>query len=296
MTNTLTEELSILDKYKVDYPSGINKLSVPSEVLEAYGLDELPQGVGIIGGAARSIALRLLTGEYMPVRDVDLTFFEGCGPELSYEEADELSREYMPDDYEYGYGVGTESLDDYFDTRDFTVNEVAVINGEVLMTEEAKLALINKIIKPSCDEGDFNEKLSIKALLFQAVFQEEYGAGSIKGELDSRISPFFIALGLNKAFQYPGGVVERFTKSLYSTNNAPKWAMEFPVDFARNLLDEVYSFEFRGSELADEVHYPGGYKWYDDFLSDVPLSSEMENGVDLAYRSLGERAMREHGY
>ena len=79
-----------------------------------------------MGGVARSIAREIITGEREPVRDINLVNIidENGSSEVDSATLDDLSQKYMPDDYAFGYGIGDETLDHYFKTRDFTINKV----------------------------------------------------------------------------------------------------------------------------------------------------------------------------
>lgn len=98
---------------------------LPPDVIEKYPfLSELPHDVGVMGGMARSIARKMIAGDDEPIRDIDLVHIPNPNsPDSSDDETlDKLAQTYMADDYTYGHGVQTESLDNYFRTRDVTVN------------------------------------------------------------------------------------------------------------------------------------------------------------------------------
>ena len=219
-------------------------------------LELLPEWVGITGGAARAIALKVLFGEEATIRDVDLIGVEECDPDEDL--YDEFSSEYMPDDYAYGYGLKTESFEDYFSTRDFTINEVLVLDGQIYLTTQALEDLRTKTIRFSefsmDDDGNVSRKLYNKAILMACVFEEQFG----EGEFDrSRVSPregspFFLALALNKAFQYGPEVTVRFLESLDGESDMDV-SIEYATELARWLSDET-DFEFRGSDIADTIN------------------------------------------
>ncbi len=204
-----------LDSYLNPTQSELLHFDVDENILKEYALADLPNGIGIIGGAARAIAWSQCFGEKdVGVRDVDLVGFEELSPdESTYHE---LSLQYMPDDYEHGYGVKTDSLEKYFLTRDFTINEVAIVDGTLLMTQAAYEALRDKRIQFSdyevWEDGSVSGKLYQKGNLLACVLQERFG----KGEFDAghtwphNDNDFYFALALNKALQYGWNVTRRF--------------------------------------------------------------------------------------
>ena len=85
---------------------------------------DLPDGYCFIGGVARNIVLAELGNQTLPPRDIDIVAIKDFDPDMSL--VGQLSREHMPDDYAYGHGIKIETLGEYFDRRDFTINEVLV--------------------------------------------------------------------------------------------------------------------------------------------------------------------------
>ena len=115
------EERTDFDEEKLT----LQETPLQAEILERYSfLSELPHGVAVMGGVARNIAREIITGEREPIRDIDLINItdEDGNSEVDYDNLDELSRKFMPDDYTFDHGVRNDTLDHYFRTRDFTVN------------------------------------------------------------------------------------------------------------------------------------------------------------------------------
>ncbi len=156
-------------------------LTVPEEILKEYGLpNDLPPGICIMGGTARSIARRVVAGDYEPVRDLDLTYIEDLadsGDPLNASALDELSAKYMPDDYAYGHGIQQEKLGEYFANRDLTVNQCLVAGDKLLMTRAAYDDLQENILRLSFYEqptsmGECSDRMLLKMLLLQTVLKE----------------------------------------------------------------------------------------------------------------------------
>ena len=104
----------------------LQEIPLPAEILEHYSfLSELPHGVAVMGGVARSIAREIITGEREPTRDIDLVNIvdEEGNSEADHDTLDALSRKFMPNDYAFGHGIKNDTLDHYFKTRDFTITK-----------------------------------------------------------------------------------------------------------------------------------------------------------------------------
>lgn len=245
---------------------------VPHSALYDMGLDELPEGVAIMGGSARAIAHRVVCGEDARVRDIDLVALDGLY-DLEVVDLHGLSREYMPDDYTYGHGIDVVTLDSYFATRDLTINEVIVAGDKLLISHQGRDDLRNKIVRPTEYESEgweygIGPKLAVKAQLMAALFEQMYGKGKCRGfderaALDSAIG-FYLALGLSKALQYGRQVTQGFLRRMGIAEDTDI------VELARSLSEE-YQFRFRGSDMADVVNGNGRFHGrVDEEWSDLP--------------------------
>lgn len=270
-------------------------LTVSKEMLSEYELpDDLPTGVAVMGGVARSIARRLLTGEVEPVRDLDLVYVPELvedGGELSEEDLDWLSKEYMPDDYIYGHGVETANLEEYFATRDFTMNQCLIVGNRLLMTKAAQEDLTANVIRPSYDtqpneETPISERLFLKALMMKATFEvafdrevelEDFGMRKIwnkidRGEyIDTKLGAFNIALMLRKAMSRGEETAKHFAEILAEYEVVDEDFSGKPKDIARLVKFWCPKFNFQMSgddwlerdweeeEPEDEVD--GLYEW-----------------------------------
>ena len=43
----------------------------------------------------------------------------------------------MPDDYTFGHGVGNDTIDNYFKSRDFTINQSLIMDGKLIISDLA---------------------------------------------------------------------------------------------------------------------------------------------------------------
>ncbi len=255
------------DDYDDDYGEGradfdeekltLQETPLPAEILERYSfLSELPHGVAVIGGVARSIAREIITGEREPIRDIDLiniTDEEG-NSEVDYDTLDELSRKFMPDDYTFGHSVGNDTLDHYFRTRDFTVNQSLIKDGKLIVSNFAYNDFQENIIRPTYfehpyDGDDISSRLFLKALMMRSVFSQISDSIPLIEDMErpEYIGSFDIALFLNKAMSRGARTARVFTEDLADWDIISEEYAGRPVALAEALLEDVHTFEFRPS-------------------------------------------------
>lgn len=101
-----------------------------------------------MGGVARSIAREIITGEREPIRDIDLVNItdEEGNSEVDYDTLNALLRKFMPDDYAFGHGVENDTLDHYFKTRDFTINQSLIKDGKLIISDFAYITTSKRIL------------------------------------------------------------------------------------------------------------------------------------------------------
>lgn len=175
------------------------------------GLDEIGSRYAYKGGAARSLLLRELgIDKYSVPRDIDLAKVR----EGELDETDmAMAEKYSPDDFHYGYGM--ETLEgNYFDSRDFTMNEVLAHDGNIYLTKQCLLDTVRRVIRFSDFEKEklseaekkgsrsYFDKLMAKALRFAAAEiakgkEMEIADGKVYEYLEIR--NFHIALHLDRA-------------------------------------------------------------------------------------------------
>ena len=192
---------------------------------------ELPAGYGVKGGAARAIAAYTLFGEVLPVRDVDLVALPNADMSL----ARELAAKYMPDDYHTGIGAETvETITDLISERDFTINEVAVVGGQVFITEDAFTALRDKKIELA-DEIPGN-KMKAKAQLLAAALEAADFNPTVSEELAvDDINPFWCGLMLNRALEQGYDVAQLYTDRI---NASAGTDFKSPEELAVQILED----------------------------------------------------------
>ena len=235
----------------------LQETPLPAEILERYSfLSELPHGVAVMGGVARSIAREIITGEREPIRDIDLiniTDEEG-NSEVDYDTLDELSRKFMPDDYAFNHGIENDTLDHYFRTRDFTVNQSLIKNGKLIVSNFAYNDFQENIIRPTYFEhpyegNDISSRLFLKALMMRSVFSQISDSIPLIEDMErpEYIGSFDIALFLNKAMSRGARTARIFTEDLADWDIISEEYAGRPVALAEALLEDVHTFEFRPS-------------------------------------------------
>ena len=235
----------------------LQEIPLPAEILERYSfLSELPHGVAVMGGVARSIAREIITGEREPIRDIDLiniTDEEG-NSEVDYDTLDELSRKFMPDDYTFDHGIENDTLDHYFRTRDFTVNQSLIKDGKLIVSDFAYNDFQENIIRPTFfehpyDGDDISSRLFLKALMMRSVFSQISDSIPLIEDMErpGYIGSFDIALFLNKAMSRGARTARIFTEDLADWDIISEEYAGRPVALAKALLEDVHTFEFRPS-------------------------------------------------
>lgn len=247
------EERADFDEEKLT----LQEIPLPAEILERYYfLNELPHGVAVMGGVARSIAREIITGEREPIRDIDLVNIidEEGNSEVDYDTLDALSRKFMPDDYTFGHGIKNDTLDHYFRTRDFTVNQSLIKDGKLIISSFAYNDFQENIIRPTYferpyDGDDMSSRLFLKALMMRGVLSQISDSIPLIEDMErpEHIGSFDIALFLNKAMSRGAKTARVFTEDLADWGIISEDYVGHPVALAKALLGDVYAFEFRPS-------------------------------------------------
>lgn len=218
MTETLTrnnEQEKLVQSYI--------EVRVPQEIeADVMGAIDLPDGVGVLGGAARNIAWQLLRDEQSPpLRDIDIAFLD-----IQHKmEADELSNQLNPRDSEHGHGAQQiANIEEYMHQRDFTINQVLYVDGILYITPEAMDHIIDGVIQPTeyehHGEWQLSGKLRLKGYLLETVMRAEGHNATFNDPLEQPGEPveightFFKALILQKALEYGGDVADKFYERL----------------------------------------------------------------------------------
>ena len=249
-------------------------IDIPKHIIERLPfLLELPSGIAVMGGVARSVAREMIAGDREPMRDIDLVNIldENGESKVPAEVVDELSREYMPDDYSFGHGMESTTIEDYFGSRDFTINQVLLMDGKLLVSNMAYNDFQENIIRPTYYEMPYSDytlgsRLFLKALMLRGVVSQVSDSVPLLEDINppDEVGSFNIALFLNKAMSRGSETARIFVDDLADWDVIPEEYAGRPIALAKSLLEEVYAFEFRPStdkrfydiEECDDI---GGY-------------------------------------
>jgi len=228
--------------------------------------DRLPDGYGYKGGAARSLLERNLDiNEESDPRDIDLIRLAAEEPEPGMD--DELSMEYMPDDFEHGYGVENVSdIDTYMNSRDLTINELFATDKKVVATEDCIKDSVRRVLRVTDYErekwGGTGPAMLAKIVRFYA--ESILDTGMAKFEDENRLSrafiaPFYIALNLDKAMDKGPEYAKEYVLRMRDNDHLPHEVrdVEGAVDHLNELL-QGDRFYFRNApeeqfELEEEL-------------------------------------------
>ncbi|MBD3281770.1 hypothetical protein GF391_03420 [Candidatus Uhrbacteria bacterium] len=253
-------------------------------VLNHFSDKKLPEGYGYKGSAARALLLRSLNIDpsYKP-RDIDVVRLSESEP---YKGADDkIAQEFMPDDYEHGYGTEPISnFDDYFSNRDLTINEVLASDKAIFATQICILDNIRHILRITDFEkfnysstGRVGPKMLSKILRFYAEAIKRYDDASIENVEDWQfneegISFFWIALQLDRAYEIDAQVADNFVQQLVKHEQLPDeiqnadQALEYIMDameddyfYFRHAPNWQFEHELEWIEYYDKMGYDEDY-------------------------------------
>lgn len=241
----------------------------------------LPEGYGFKGGAARTALRKVLGLRNNEPRDYDLI---RTSENETYEGADdELARKYMEKDFEFGDGVEfLNNTDEYFKTRDFSINEVYVVDNKVFATEDCIRDTLRGIVRVTDYElGNYRDdfvglgpKMKSKALRFHVEQLYTTGISNLHEEdlaeiEDSFINPFWLSVQLDRAFERSQFLADKFTELLLALKIIPSTIVDSLdlVEYLKNEIEGDFYFrsvpertrdlenEFSGIEEFDEGDY-----------------------------------------
>lgn len=236
-----------------DYEGEVTFLSEKLLKLDVEPYISLPEDYALKGGAARVSVERALdrTCSHTP-RDIDICYI-GDPDKEDTELSESLAKNYSPDDYIHGHGV--EPLeDDYFETRDFTINEVLVNNDGAILTKQALLDMMRSIIRfteyektnfyyqnyyeedEEVDVRFVNDKLASKALRLIAEREERTFIDADEFFEKKYINEFHMALHLDRAMGEGFHVANAFVENLKKYHQIPE-DITTPLECATYLSD-----------------------------------------------------------
>lgn len=232
---------------------------LPESILRRYPfIRELPERIAIMGGMARSIARELVTGESKqrePVRDIDLVnIIDNDGScYVSPAVRDQLSAEYMPDVFEQGQRMSNDTLEHYFDSRDFTINQVLIMNGQLILSNAAKNDFQENIVRPSHFEKPresswLKSGIAVKALFMKAAAEDfTTSVPTLEDLTFGQVFPVDVALNMDRAMERGIETAHAFTQELAEWGIIPTSYAGQPMAAAKVINQQVQN------EYAEEV-------------------------------------------
>lgn len=282
---------------------------IPENIKEIYpifeDIDKMPKGCAVIGGAARNLAFYVANPSIegvIPTRDVDIAFFPD---EISKDEADIYAEKFSPEDYAHDHGAQEIfDIQEYMDSRDFTMNQVIYKDGELMMSRAAIRDIYKGVINPcdgrgdywDYDEDDISTRLTMKAVLQETVLSENIKNIKINDRIYcsrfgydgySSYDGFQLALAIQKSFYYGGSIPQKFIQNIVNSDIFTgskdiffdnRGNVRELYDIMTDLNEDIlrFPFDFRDSAL----------KYFMDETNDAAFEEEMkkyeffENAVD----------------
>lgn len=244
---------SFLERYGVE--TTVRKIGADVFAVETTNeakkiLQTLPENFVFVGGTARSALERSLgVNKFSIPRDTDIVVMDNA-----FDDEDlmaDISEQYMPDDYEHGYGVKREN-EEYFKTRDFTINEVFATQKAVYCTKQCLLDTLRGVLRfadyEKRDSWDgypyyVHPKLLAKALRLAVAFDLSIADEDVYDV--QCIDEFHMALHLDRALGQGKDVARGYVDELRMKNQIPQDIVEPEelVAYLNQYTDFVFRFD-----------------------------------------------------
>lgn len=227
------------------------------QVKNHFSSERLPDGYAYKGGAARALLLRALDidSSYIP-RDLDIVRTVDNEP---FPDSDrDVAIRYMSDDFQHGHGVELlKDQDEYFRTRDLTINELLATDEKIIASRQAIMDSVRHVIRVTEHEKQLfggkhvGQKMLSKILRFYAEAIYRYDDASIEDVEDWEfeeyfISPFWLALQLDRSADISTEVAEVYISELKKRNQLPNNidSIEAAANYLVNLMKEEGNIPF----------------------------------------------------
>ena len=228
-------------------------------------------------------------------RDIDICF---TGEDEDVDLSRSIAEKYCPDDLAHGYGI--EKLEDnYFESRDFTLNEVLIKDNDIIMTKQCLLDTLRGVIRFSdYEKQDFynnysedgvwcvNDKLASKALRLISERKNHRESDFVGSEyFDHRyINEFHISLHLDRALEVGYDVAIEFIKELKKYKQIPEniFSPKECMSYLENYTDFIFKHDYVAENYSDdyvgESNFEKEYKmlFEDDWRIEEKYSREIE--------------------
>lgn len=229
-------------------------------VKEHFHDRRLPKGYVYKGGAARALLANAL--ELQPMvqpRDIDVARLSGTPTAQDQT----IVEQFMSDDAALtDHEVVEEVKDNYFASRDVTINEVYADDSFIFASKQCILDTVRRIIRPTPSELGWDDdderlgpKMLAKVLRFWVETIHRYGEAQLtisEGQFsEAFIKPFWILVQLDKALEGNHLVAVAYTEKLKSYGQIPTTIRtpEQAALYLANLVDgPAFMFRFAGRQ------------------------------------------------
>lgn len=224
----VTEILHRLGVEDVEIRDGYYTFSHASKVVP----QDLPAGYACKGGAARSaLARRLGIDPFVTPRDIDIIRLADENNDASQDWT--VAEQYMPDDVAHGHGVEVVgSIGEYLQSRDLTVNEVLATHDTIVASAQCIRDTARGVLRVTQHEKEkYHGKPGPKMLTkVMRLYAEAINRGNRLVVPDDEVatytrksflSPFWIALNLDRAYQTGGNAPLRLFEVLRAGGHVP---------------------------------------------------------------------------
>lgn len=247
-------------------------------------LDRLPEHFVYVGGAARAALERSLgIDAYASPRDIDIAVMNKEGDKIDSSLLDAMSQRYMPEDYAHGHGVKNETVE-YFETRDFTINQVFATNESVYCTMQCLLDTLRGVIRITEFERQesyqgkpyyIHPKLLAKAL--RLAVQRGMKIEDADVYDFQEIDTFHMALHLDRAAEQ--GVADAYIRELRERKQIPDaiYSVDEMLDYLEGETDFIFRCVSYSDERQEEAWLKTGCPW--DAIEEEFLDSPMREGM-----------------
>ncbi len=190
----------------------------------------LPLGYAYKGGGARKLLALALGTDAREPRDIDLIRVD---TPATIEQDQAVLNAVAPQEAAIGAHIEETTIEEYFATRDFTINEVLATDTDIIATKQCILDTIRHIIRITpferyrfSNDGELGPKALARLLRFYAEHIHRYDQASFEDVADwefeqRHISPFWLAVQLDDAFASSEAVAELYTQELIKRGQLP---------------------------------------------------------------------------
>lgn len=248
-----------------------------------YLILDIPEGYARKGGSARTVFEMVLGRSAERARDVDMVKVAAGDDPIQDQE---VAAKYSPEDLEHKHGV--EPLEtDYFEKRDFTINEILVTPEGIYMTKECLLDTVRRIVRFSDferkeaynKEAPFYVKQKLLAKAVRLVAEEAVNGNHILFADEEvlefqNLNAFSIALHFDRALEKGPEVAQVFLNHLLETGQLPAEVktIEDAIALILRELDKPFVFRSAPASLIEREREEVIEGMADEFES-YPLSS-----------------------